>query len=752
MKKVVWLIMIVGSILLWTPGTVALAAKTPPTPDPATSSATMQASAAFGRLPLYFVENQGQVDSPARFYSLGPGIQTGFSPEEITLSFPAGRTGAVRQRPLPSEPQTLKPPVSPPVPYQVVHWRPVNLSRKAKLTGADLLPGKFNHFRGSDPSHWRAGLPTYGSVVYRQAYPGVDLKFYGQGQQLEYDIIVQPGANPSQARFRLEGIKSLAVTPAGDLAVTLPGGEQFLQKKPLVYQENEGQRVPREGKFKVYPRGAAWEYGFEVATYDRNQALVIDPVLIYSTCFGGSADEYGYKIAVDSSGAYVVGVTNSSNFVTYPIVTHPVLKDVFVLKLNPKGDVLLFSTLLGGSSDDFGTGLALDASSVYVCGKTYSTNFPVLPTPSPVQTSSAGHYDAFVSKLNKTTGALLFSTYLGGTLEDGANAIATDGYSNAYVVGYTYSSDFRVVRPVQPAKGDSSGSLKDIFVAKINTSSTPSLDFSTFVGGSGDDIGTAVVVNVIGDDDPYSDDIFTSIMLTGSTTSPNFPVSASSDGGRSFAGGTDAFVVDINYFWDPTTANSVFYSTCWGGSNNDYGTGIVKVFMNYIVTGTTNSPDFPRVNSTQVPAGSYDVFLADLSRYGHNFSTLLGGKSNDFGNALAKDHFGNIYVVGHTQSSDFPLSRPLYWGLRGASDAFVAKFNSSGKLLMNTLLGGKDYEFGNGIAIDSADNVWVTGETHSEDFPLKSSFSGYAGGSDVFITKLSTLTKMESVLMLLFTN
>ena len=452
----------------------------------------------------------------------------------------------------------MRPTADSPVQNQVVRWQPVNLSQTVKLTGGDMLPGKFNHYQGSDPNRWRAGLPTYGAVVYQQAYPGVDLKFYGQGQQLEYDIIVQPGANPSQARFRLEGIKSLAVTPAGDLAVTLPGGEQFLQKKPLVYQENEGQRVPREGKFKVYPRGAAWEYGFEVAAYDRNQALVIDPVLIYSTCLGGSADEYGYKIAVDSSGAYVVGVTNSSNFVTYPIVTHPVLKDVFVLKLNPKGDVLLFSTLLGGSSDDFGTGLALDASSVYVCGKTYSTNFPVLPSPSPVQTARKGSYDAFVSKLNITTGALLFSTYLGGTLEDGANAIATDGYSNAYVVGYTLSSDFPVLKPLQGYKTG-----KDIFVARISTSSVPKLEFSTCLGGSGDDIGAAVALQVVEDD--YHPR-FTSIMLTGSTTSGDFPVKFEyGQTGWGFQGGTDAFVIDIFYHEDPSTTNYVSYATCLGG-------------------------------------------------------------------------------------------------------------------------------------------------------------------------------------------
>jgi len=237
-------------------------------------------------------------------------------------------------------------------------------------------------------------------------------------------------------------------------------------------------------------------------------------------------------------------------------------------------------------------------------------------------------------------------------------------------------------------------------------------------------------------------------MLTGSTTSQDFPV----DGGSGFKGGTDAFVVDVFCFNDPTKTNYVSYSTCLGGTSHDYGTGILPGFLGYLVTGETSSPDFPVVASTARPSGSYDVFLTDFSRYGTTFSTLLGGTKADYGNAIAKDRVGNIYVVGHTYSSDFPLSRPLYWGLRGTTDAFVAKFSPTGKLLMNTLLGGSQYEFGNGIAIDGVDNVWVTGETASADFPTKRSLLGYSGGGDVFITKLSFQSRTEFVFMLLLSG
>lgn len=730
MKKTVWSIMIVGSVLFWMLGTAGLGR----------AAQTSQKAVAFSRLPLYFVENQGQVDSPARFYSVTPGIRTVFSPREITLSFPSGRVGDGNARPLPAEPGTQRPAPSPRVPPQVVHWRPVDLSRNVRLTGADQLPGRFNYFKGSDPGRWRTGLPTYGAVVYRQAYPGVDLKFYGAGQQLEYDIIVQPGADPYQVRFRLEGIRSLAVTPAGDLAVTLPGGQHFLQKKPLVYQESGGQRVRREGKYKVYPWGTAWEYGFEVAAYDRNQALLIDPMIVYSTCIGGSGRDYGMKIAVDAADqVYVVGTTESGDFVTTNGSTHQGGSDVFVVKMNPVSNAVIFSTLLGGGSADYGTGIALSTDNVFVCGKTYSDDFPPV---SPLQDHRAGSYDAFVAKLSQTNGALLFSTYLGGTYDDGANAVATDGSDDvAYVVGYTKSpEDFPTVKPIQAYGGN-----QDIFVAKIDATSTPSLKFSTYLGGSGVDNGTAIVA----DKQVYTDHGDTLVAITGNTSSDDLTVLH----GLAYKGGTDAFIMQV-WFDDfgthyPLPDPSITYTTYLGGSANDYGSGIVYYFGGYVVTGETNSTDFPRVNTQSTPAGGYDVFLTEMDLDSIDFSTLLGGSRSDYGNAImvSTSPDTNIYVVGTTYSSDFHLFWPMHRSLQGATDAFVAKFSGSGKLRISTLVGGSGYDFGNGIAKDSANNIFITGETGSADIPKLR--QGYSGGGDAFITKLGMQNGMEFMLMLL---
>jgi hypothetical protein len=723
--------MVVGSVLFWALGTMGVG----------WAAQTSQKPVAFNKLPLYFVENQGQVDAPARFYSVTPGIRTVFSPREITLSFPSGRAGTGSQRFLPSEPGAQRPAPSPPVPPQVVRWRPVDLSQNVKLTGAEQLPGKFNHYKGSNPGRWRAGLPTYGAVVYRQAYPGVDLKFYGAGQELEYDIIVQPGANPSQVRFRLEGIKSLAVTPAGDLAVTLPGGQHFLQKKPLVYQESQGQRVPRDGHFKVYPRGAAWEYGFEVAAYDPNQALVIDPLVTYSTCIGGSGRDYGMKIALDASDqVYVVGTTESGDFVTSTGSTFQGGSDVFVVKMNPVSNVMIFSTLLGGDSTDLGMGIALSADNVFVCGKTYSDDFPPV---SPLQESRAGSYDAFVAKLSQTNGALLFSTYLGGTYDDGANAIATGGSSDvAYVVGYTKSfDDFPTVKPLQDYRGN-----QDIFVAKINAYATPSLEFSTYLGGSGVDNGTAIVAKKYVDEDGMYGS--TTVGITGNTSSEDLPIKD----GLAYKGGTDAFIIEVYFvdfqdFGDPIPDPHMTYTTYLGGSANDYGTGIAHYLIWYVVTGETNSTDFPKVKSQSTPAGGYDVFLTSIDQSDIFFSTLLGGSGSDYGNALVVDSLYNIYVVGTTYSSDFHLFWPMYRTMRGVTDAFVAKFTISGKLRISTLVGGSGYEFGNGIAIDSANNIFITGETGSADLPKLR--QGYSGGGDAFITKLGMQSGMEFIFMLL---
>ena len=249
---------------------------------PNSCQATARMEADYGQLPLYFMENRGQINPEVQYYTQGRSLTLGFTPQGpifLLTPGPAGQTRAGRH-------QAARRQV-------MVRMTPVGMNQKAAIVPGEQQAGKVNYFLGKDPQKWRTEIPTYQAVVYREAYPGIDLKFYGNGRQLEYDIIVRPGADFRQVKFQYSGVKSLRITPAGDLALKLPKGGVLLQKKPVVYQEIAGQRVALEGKFTIDRQAAKPTFGFEVAAYDRNHPLVIDPVLLYSTYLGGSGFDAG---------------------------------------------------------------------------------------------------------------------------------------------------------------------------------------------------------------------------------------------------------------------------------------------------------------------------------------------------------------------------------------------------------------------------------------------------------------------------
>ena len=312
--------------------------------------------------------------------------------------------------------------------------RPQGIQPGVEILATDPLPGKVNHYQGNDSSQWRTGMPTFKSVLYREAYPGIDLKFYGtRQQQVEYDLIIKPGADPKQVKFLYQGIKALKVGKAGDLIITLPGGGKLVQQKPVIYQEINGQRVSREGKFRLLSDKRS--YGFDLASYDTRYPLIIDPVvLVYSTYLGGNAWESGNAIAVGGDGsAYVVGTTQSSDF---PVVTPtapspgPVFgagatENAFVTKFDPAGNTLVYSTYLGGNTADIGLAVAVDAAgNAYVAGETYSSNFPVTAGVFQTALHLNAASNAFVTKLN-ANGTLGYSTYLGGGSLDNGLAVRT---------------------------------------------------------------------------------------------------------------------------------------------------------------------------------------------------------------------------------------------------------------------------------------------------------------------------------------
>ncbi|MCX6827179.1 MAG: SBBP repeat-containing protein, partial [candidate division Zixibacteria bacterium] len=502
---------------------------------------------------------------------------------------------------------------------------------KASFVGANLFPQalggnlmeyKCNYFFGNDPSQWRTDVPNYESIILKGVYPGIDLTYYGNGHQMEYDFVVRPGADYSQIQIEYEGAEGLALADDGALVVKTKWGE-IRELAPVVYQEVGGSRQPVTAEYVIQ---SDHTFGFCLGSeFNSSLAVVIDPVLVYSTYLGGSGNDEGGDIAVDASGAiYVMGSTGSTNFPMiwkgsgYDHNYNGSYSDVFVTKLPPSGDTLIYSTYLGGNSDDWGYGIAIDGSgAAYLTGWTASLNFP---THNAYQATHQGdNYDAFVTKLSSDGDMLVYSTYLGGSgIDNRGLDIAVDAFGSAYVTGTTYSTDFPAFSAYQ---GTNQGS-GDAFVTKFSSSGS-NLVYSTYLGGSANDEGNGIAVNGSG-----------SAYVTGFTESSNFPTVNYYQG--IYQGNTDVFVTKLTVAGD-----SLIYSTYLGGDSSDIGYGIaVDASGSAYVTGYTKSTDFPTLNpvqgtlrdSSDLDTLRYlDVFVTKVTPTGNNlgYSTYLGGYSQD---------------------------------------------------------------------------------------------------------------------------
>ena len=432
---------------------VSLAAVKPAKVDEATKVKVLES---YGKLPLSFVQNKGQVDKKVSYYLNGRQGTIYFTKGGIVyvLSQETGssekiKKGSVSKETRPKEFKRLS-----------FTLKPVSRNKAVRLVSGDKLPGRVNYLIGNDKGKWHTDIPIYQEIIYKDLYDGIDLKVYGTNNQMEYDFIVAAGADPRDIRMAFDGINALKVDKDGNLIIKTAFSEQK-HLKPVIYQEIDGTRHMVEGSFRV----AKTTFSFDVGAYDKNHPLVIDPLtLSYSTYLGGSSGDEGYSICVDTSGnAYVTGRTISTDFPTVNPYqgTNGGGNDVFVTKVNATGNALSYSTYLGGSSTDRGHGICVDTSgNAYVTGYTYSTNFPI---ENPYQGTRAGSNDAFVTKVNATGNALSYSTYLGGSDADYGYGISVDTSGNAYVTGQTGSTDFPIVNPYQ---GTSRG-YDDAFVTKV---------------------------------------------------------------------------------------------------------------------------------------------------------------------------------------------------------------------------------------------------------------------------------------------
>jgi hypothetical protein len=717
---------------------------------------------AYGKLPLSFEANQGQANKEVKFISQGSGYKLFLTATKAVMTLNSSRESKAKdQKSFIKDNKLDRGLQTPSLDQTVLQMQLVGANPAPGITGIDLLPGKSNYFIGNDPKEWRTNIAQYAKVRYQNVYPGVDMVYYGNQRQLEYDFIVAPGSDPEKIRLRFKDVEKVKIDNKGDLVVEVLDGE-IRNQRPIFYQKEDGNKKIIAGNYVLKGKH---EVGFQVDDYDSSKPLIIDPVLLYSTYLGGSDVDGPLGIAIDSEGsAYVAGSTTSTNFPT----ANPLQPnkrngaDIFVTKINPAGNMLVYSTYLGGTSNQFGnfddvaTDIALDSEgNVYIGGNTYCTDFPTVNafrstgtcfcSPECVCTFS----DSFVTKLNSTGSALLYSTYLSGSYTESLNAITVDSDGNAYVTGYTASVDYPKRNPLQGlfnGTGDVFNATGDAFIAKFNTNAVgdSSLVYSTYLGSSGDEGGSDIAVDMDGN-----------AYVIGSTNSDNYPTTANAfqpTAPLPTLPLNDPNLADVDVFLAKLSAegNSLMYSTYIGSNGYEYSNAItVDSSGNAYITGYTDSTTFPIANPLQATfGGATDVFIIKLNTNTEGigslvYSTYLGGSDNDSSSDIAIDGCGNIYVGGITDSSNFPTMNPFQATLSGVSDSFLAKLNATGsRLLYSTYLGGSSSDGIVGLAVDSVGNIYLAGYTISTNFPLSSPLQTSCNGcgnsfGDAFIAKMA---------------
>jgi hypothetical protein len=679
----------------------------------------------YAKLPMSFEENRGQFADEFQFSARGPGYSVLLNASSAVLKLQS----------------------------DTLAMKLIGADPHASMRGLDLMPGEANYFSGPK-EHWITGIPMHRKIEVPEIYPGIDVTYYGNQGRLEYDFVVHSGASPETIRLNFEGASAAALDGNGDLMVTV-NDHEIRQPRPTVFQDIDGKRVSIEGEYALRSDKTV---GFSIGAYDHSRTLVIDPQLsfsiylgdlnyshgiaidpngntyicgetvdpwndssrnafvakinaegtaeLYYNSFGGDQTDVALAITADASGnAYVtgytaVGIAGHPAFRQFPVM-NPIQQErtgagqeVFITKFDAEGKIV-YSTTLGGSENDQGTGIAVDPSgNIHVTGETSSKDFP---TRNAFQSSLRGDSDAFVSVLNPQGSAFVFSTYLGGGDVDRAAAIAVDSGGNSYLTGQTQSSDFPVSNAARRVFGGgtcqsftTSRPCKDAFVVKIDAQGS-ALQYATYIGGSSDDQGNGIAV-----------DVLHNAWIIGSTSSPDFPIASALQ--SRLVGPSDAFITKIS-----PDGSALSYSTFLGGSGSEQGNAIaIDVSGNVYVTGATTSAGFPQTRPLQTFAGSSDAFVTKLPGNGSAliYSTFLSGSSSPTGNAaanaglgIAVDAHANVYVAGVTGASDFPITGnptktqftrgPRNWGtLAGGTETFVTKVVDDSSVPPNGNAGG----------------------------------------------------------------
>ena len=670
------------------------------------SVALQRAAEDFGKLPLAFEPNHGQSDAQVDYLSRGSGY--------TLFLTPGGATFALRRPDAKGA--------------DVLRMDLAGASVRPAVSAEGRLPGEVNYLRGSDPAKWNRGVEQFGKVRYHDVYPGVDLVYYGNQGQLEYDFVVNPGAQASKIAFAMPGAEAVHTSKDGALAIQLANGE-VRWKAPDAYQLIDGGRQKVEAEYVVMGKAV----GFKLGSYDRSRPLVIDPVLVFGS-YIGAADQSGASgIAVDSShNIYVVGTADSSQ---YPVTgsaydkTFKGTSDAFVTKLSADGKSLIYSTYLGGSDSDSSYAVAVDsAGNAYVSGETISSDFPV--------TAGAYHLygggaTAFVAKLDSTGSNLLYSAEIGTAT---GRAIAIDSTGNAYVAGGVFGV-FKTTPGAYKSSANNGNCMNvqgSSYIFKLNPAGSAPV-YSTYVADCEQAYGIAVMNG--------------NAYITGQTENQH-PVTPGAVQ-PSFGGYIDSFATEMN-----TSGSALVYSTYLGGSLGDFGNGIaIDASGAVIIAGYSDSNNYPttanaleRNNPSRYGEPQSGV-VTKLNATGTAFvySTYLGGSNYDLASAVAVDNAGNAFISGQASSADFP-TKDAFQGICGLSsfdsceaNAFVTELSSSGALVASTFYGpSNSWDLGSAIATDNAGGAYIAGQS-GNNLPTLNAYKGTTNGDlgTVFLAKLN---------------
>jgi hypothetical protein len=583
------------------------------------------------------------------------------------------------------------------------------------------LPTKSHYLRGNDPSRWRTDVPSFAQVRYPALRPGVDLVCHGDGSAFEYDLVLAPGRDVEDLRIFVEGAVALSILPSGALALATSQGD-FVQGLPAAYQSREdGGREPVAVSYRLFDSN---RIGFEVAEFDRSRALVVDPVLSYSTFLGGTSADSAEAVAVDLRGSVYLAGTALEGF---PASAGSLQSkcggdtDAFVAKLAPDGRSLVFATYLGGSGDDAAASIAVDRDgNTYVAGQTLSPDFP---TANAIEPAPCGPQAGFLAMLDTTGSLLVYSTYLGGSEADTATGVTVDALGDAFVTGQTQSPSFPLELPLQSALAGGT----DIFVSKLGPGGTTLL-YSTYVGGLHDDEGFGIALDAAGD-----------AYVTGATFSLDFP----EQGGIPSSGMGGAFLFEL----DPGGSSFVYSVTL--GADVDQGQAVaVDSSGNAFIAGLAASGLYPVLHplpGAPDPSGTH-AFVTKIGASGASmaYSTLLGGSNFDSATGIAVDGSGDAFVTGYTYSSDYPTVAALQTDpvtIVNGIAAFVSEIEPDGSgFIYSTYLGGAGSTYAYGIAMGPGPLAYVVGATGDLDFPtqngLQPAFASGTAGSQAFLSVL----------------